>query len=58
MKYKSLNDFTHDELGEIKKDATVEATALQAVTPLMLGYFEELKKEAKSDDDKPKNKSK
>lgn len=30
----------HDELGAVAKGHDVEATPAQAVTPLMLGYFE------------------
>ena len=40
MKYKALATFQHDELGQITKGQDVEATALQAGTPLAYGYFE------------------
>jgi hypothetical protein len=40
MKYKSLATFEHDELGRITKGQDVEATPLQAGTPLAYGYFE------------------
>ena len=43
MKYKSLVNFNHDELGQIKKGEEVDATEVQAVTPLALGYFETYK---------------
>lgn len=40
MKYKATVSFLHDELGAIKKGQDVEATAIQAVTPVALGYFQ------------------
>lgn len=40
MKYKATESFLHDELGAVAKGQDVEATPAQAVTPLMLGYFE------------------
>lgn len=40
MKYKATATFLHDELGAIKKGQDVEATAIQAVTPVALGYFQ------------------
>lgn len=57
MKYKATESFTHDELGPIAKGDEVTATAIQAVTPLMLGYFKPV--ESKADDgDKPAAKAK
>ena len=40
MKYKATESFLHDELGAIAKGDEVTATPNQAVTPLMLGYFQ------------------
>ena len=40
MKYKATESFLHDELGAVAKGQDVEATPAQAITPLMLGYFE------------------
>ncbi len=54
MKYKALFTFTHDELGNIKEGDMVEATAVQAVTPLLLGLFEAGKKEADKSEAKAK----
>lgn len=39
MKFTALKTFTHDELGRIEEGKEVEATELQAVTPVALGYF-------------------
>ncbi len=59
MKYKATESFTHDELGPIAKGDEVTATAIQAVTPLMLGYFKPSEPKADRDDgDKPAAKAK